>query len=101
MVQKNEHPCTISTPINCYQWVFVKDLFQVEKNKIYRQYFGTSTFSVDEACYLLHCQYRIDKERCFHTGYRAMGNVYVYQWAPDVFLGYGNNSITPSPLPQE
>jgi hypothetical protein len=99
--KKNELSCTICYTFICYQGVFVKDLFQFEKTKIYRQYFRAAAFPVDEAGYILYCQYCINKKFSFHTGYRAMGNVYVYQRTPDFFLGYGNYSITASSLPQE
>jgi hypothetical protein len=99
--KKKELSCTISFSFSCYQVVFVKDLFQVEKTKIYRQYFRAATFPVDEACYLLHCKHCTNKELSFHGGYRAMGNVHVYQRAPYIFLGYGNNSIASSSVPQK
>jgi hypothetical protein len=99
--KKKELSCTISFSFSCYQGVFVKDLFQVEKTKIYRQYFGAATFPVDEAGYLLHYQYCINKKLSFNRGYRPMGNVYVYQRAANVFLGYGDNSIASSSIPQE
>ena len=97
--ERNELSCTISNPFNCYQGLCVKDLFRFEKNTINRQYIRAATLPVDEAGYILHCQYCINKEFSFHTGYRAMGNVYVYQRSPDIFLGYGNNSVSSSSIP--
>src|SRR5674476_1646520 len=97
--KKNELSCTICYTFICYQGVFVKDLFQFEKTKIYRQYFWPPTFPVDEGGYFLHYQHYFYEVQDFPpqpSRYRTMGNVYVYQWATDVFLGYRNNSIASS-----
>jgi hypothetical protein len=102
--EKNELSCAISNPFNCYQGVIVKDIFRFEKNKINRQYFRAAAFSSDEAGYILHYQHYFYKVQDFPPQpgrYRTMGNVYVYQWAPDIFLGHGYNSIASSSVPQE
>jgi hypothetical protein len=81
-----------------------KDLFRLEKNKINRQYIRAATFPIDEGGYFLHYQHYFYEVQDFPpqpSRYWTMGNVYVYQRAPDIFLGHGYNSIAPSSVPQE
>jgi hypothetical protein len=54
---KNELILTISYPFICLLGVIVKDLFEFEKTKIYRQYIRAATFPVDEGGYFLHYQH--------------------------------------------
>jgi hypothetical protein len=70
--KKNELSWAIYFPYNCYQEVFVKDLFRLEKNKTDRQHFRAATLPVDEGGYFLHYQYCINKKFSFHPGYRTI-----------------------------
>jgi hypothetical protein len=60
--KKNEPTITIYDPFSCLQGVNPKDLFGFEKAKINRQYFRATTLSVDEANYISHYQYSINKK---------------------------------------
>jgi hypothetical protein len=55
--KKNEPSLTISDPLDCCQEEYVKHFFGIEKVKIYRQYLGAATISVDEAGYIPYYQH--------------------------------------------
>ena len=72
-----------------------------EETKTYRQYFGASAFSIDEAFSLSDNQHCFYKKPSYTSPDRTMGNVHVHCRADEFFLGYRNNSIPASPVSQK